>query len=203
MVIDPKLLDLVTTANPGFGRIKMTIAETVKGKKQTPLGVPAAGYLNEADTTKPRLVLHTYAQANFGAAAPIISLYTAGKMCQFWNTYLAGLKLALDQARGIFESKAKPAGLNPPYSAKFATLLGATLIDDRLTNALQTAGDRDVAKEFGIDPASGSEEWNTILGFASDPALPTTQNNLLAAPSWSPHCAQKVFFYAPFARAAN
>src|SRR5438874_1845929 len=63
---------------------------------------------------------------------PIVSLYSAGKLCQFWNTARATLQKSLNDCHSVFSDAARKAGLKPPYSVRMATLLGLCIIDDGL-----------------------------------------------------------------------
>jgi hypothetical protein len=199
MVIDPTLRDQIVARKPYFERIGATITEISAVTGTSTLAVPAAGYLQDPDTTNMRGFLRDWAAPKY-KNPPVISLYTAGKMCQLANTFPLYAIKSIDSANAVFVSAAK-GKLTAPYSTDLATLLGAIFIDHQLASAMLNKTSNGIAKEFGIDPAGGSAEWDVISTVAGDPGLAAAHTDLFSGRSWVPFCGQVMIYYDDFKRA--
>ena len=202
MAIDPGLLDEIEKLRPRFDRIKLTLVEEVNGViGEVP--VPAAGYLDGTAVTQTREMLRDEFAMPYGVGAPIISLYTAGQICQLWNADQARLKQCMVDAHEMFVQAAQSTGLQAPYSTRMAVVMGACLIDDDLKAEITKPSQVVYAMEFGFDPSQNTREWATVQAFLYHPEFNRVQTSLLGGSSWDPQCRQRFLFYAPFMRAAN
>jgi len=205
LVIDyPNLFNIVTNLKPGFTPIVMTVTQITYDNppKVKTFQKAAAGYLIENDTSNLRDKLSSYVRTKYGTSAPVISLYTAGKLCQLVNTF-PGFKAALQNANSLVMAATSN---NPPATMWFAALLGACLIDSNLTDAVKDPAQWDIANEFGgIDPGDeDSEEGQAILSILNSQrsGFANVQRAILAAPSWD-QCKEQLLWYPGFEDAAN
>jgi hypothetical protein len=198
----PGLLNTAATPMPRFPKISMAVVQVTSDMppQVKTFAKQAAGYLVEGDTNDLRTRLSNYTRGKYGTSAPVVSLYTAGKVCQLLNTF-PGLKDAIVYANAMVMDATKS---KPPKSMWFAALLGLCLIDFKLSSMVNDPIHWGIAKEFGgIDPGDKcSEEGVAIRAVIDHPNFATAQKNILAAPSWD-QCKEQLFFYAGFENAAN
>jgi hypothetical protein len=198
----PGLLNTAATPMPGFTKISMAVVQVTSDLPPTvkTFAKKAAGYLLQDDTNDLRTRLSNYTRAKYGKPAPVVSLYTAGKVCQLLNTF-PGLKGALSSANAMVMDATKS---KPPKTMWFAALLGVCLIDSKLSTLVNDPIHWGIAKEFGgIDPGDKcSEEGVAILAVINHKDFGTVQKSILTAPSWD-QCKEQLFFYPGFENAAN
>jgi hypothetical protein len=201
MVADPGLLKAIGDAKPLFPLIGMTVTEQVDGQPNATYTRPAAGFLDALSTTNVRQAIHTYVTKNPRSGAPPISLYTAGKFCQLWNTLPSLTKLITD-ANGAFT---KAGGNAATSSAALLTIIGLCLLDTTFIteNVLPPDEVANTAAEFGLDPKGA--EWQILQTLVRDPVFGDAHTELFTAGCWKgiQACAEVFVFYGNFIRAVN
>lgn len=204
MVADPGLLKAIGNANPLFAMIDMTVTEALTGQPASTDDRPAAGYLDNTSTTAIRQLIRDYVVKNLKAGAPPISLYTAGKFCQLWNTHQAGLTKSINDANAAFT---RAGGIAANSSPALLTIVGLCLLDSifisRYLLSTKPSTVAATAAEFGLDQAGG--EWKIVQTLAQDTGFGTAHTELFTAPCWSGKqaCTEVFAFYANFIRAVN
>jgi hypothetical protein len=204
MVADPGLLAAIGNANPIFQLIDMDVTETVTGQPANTYNRPAAGYLDSTSTTNLRQVIRDYVVANLPAGAPPISLYTAGKMCQLWNTHQSGLTDAINDANAAFT---RAGGKAAASSTALLTIVGLSLLDTNFVTRYVLSTKPSVvaatAAEFGLNPAGA--EWKTVQTLVKDTGFGEAYTELINAPCWKgvQACVEVYAFYVNFIRAVN
>ena len=213
--VKPDFLDVIGANAPRFQRIGLVTQEVVPQGEADPkvcwISNPAAGYLDPS-VDRFRLALRDKV-AKCVAGAPIISLYAAAKLCQFWDTEEATLRRTMKDFHDIYQLAATATGVNRP-SARLMTMLGACIVDETLSSMIQQQGyeamapGADVVNEFGFAPETAAKdpEWQTVKTFVQNPrmtAIDSPQKALLSSSTWTCGCRERLFFYASFKRAAN
>jgi hypothetical protein len=193
-VEDPGFLTAIAQAAPAFNAMPATLSI---GGQNIPL--PLAGRLVQASTTFVRQKIRDYLLARYGGFAPVISLYTAGKVCQLWNMKQQDVVVSTGLANTAF--KAVTATQHVSLSQPLLTIMGACLIDPNLSLAFQQQQNLSIASEFGVIPSINSVEWRVVQGWLNDPHFQPAQNRLLT--SWAHPCHEVMLWYPDFEDAAN
>jgi len=215
LAMDPDLLKEIENVDPSFQRIGMITQEVVPVSPDKDPDVhwvtnPAAGYLDEGDTTRVRQVLRDKFAKPYGDQAPIISLYPAGKICQLWNTAEGGLRRSVKGFHACYSKACVAAPLNNRPSVRLLVAMGACILDSQLCALFQAyapgQGD-DVVQEFGFAPQSlgADPEWAALQAFATHTMDPedTSRTELFSSSAWDCGCLEYFIFYFSFKRAAN
>lgn len=203
MVADPGLLAAIGATNPKFSLIGMNVTETPAGQAPLIYTRPAAGYLNGDSTTQVRETIRDYVTAKLPAGAPPISLYTAGKMCQLWNTHKGPFQASIATAHAAFS---KAIG-KLDASTALLTIVGLCLLDTNFVTGTLLGTDQgaidDSAREFNLDRQGG--EWKALQSLIKDPDFGKAHKALFTAPCWDglQACAEVIMFYGNFIRAVN
>ena len=113
-------------------------------------------------------------------SAPPISLYTAGKFCQFLTVSAYDFKANIKLANSAYQAVAK--GLSGTRSPNYPAFLGLLLIDSGLTDSLGATSfaptpANQALTEFQISNASEITSFQTLATSAS--SFRTAQANLL------------------------
>lgn len=198
-VKQPGLLDTIIAAGVKFNRV---IRITIETSPTTGTNVfqerHAAGLLEPAATTKVRQAIR---DALKGKGATPITIFTAGRFCQFLSLSAADFNPAkpvdfkgvVNGFHAIYRkaSATGPADLSAPYTA----FLGACLVDGTLSGKVQ-APDTDLAAalvEFGVDLTT--PEGKVVAATINDPDFDKVQASFLTSPTWEVGCHETLFFW--------
>jgi hypothetical protein len=203
MVADIGLLNKIGDANPQFKLIGMDVTETVDGEVKPQVRRLAAGFLDSDSTTLVRETIRDYVAKNLPRGAPPISLYTAGKMCQLWNTFKDGMLTSISKAHAAYDKAAgKSAG-----STALLTMVGLCLLDRNFVTEILLSQDQSLitaaAKEFDINQQGA--DWKVLQSLLKDTTFGDAHDLLFKAPCWDgiQACAEVFVFYGNFKRAVN
>jgi hypothetical protein len=202
-VMRPKLLDAVMAANPAFDFVQRIILEQAPGGDLAlrPRAIQA-GLLRKDETTSVRLALSKFAK-NYSKSAPPISIYCAGRFCQyvaipFFSSTLPNSSKFSDIVKiaNTGYTKAVAQGVEG-VSPSFPALLGACLMDGAITSGLKnpTQAGTDAIGEFGIEPQS--EDWKLAAAFVSTAEFDQAAFLLMVADEdpWQCVTGEQMFFW--------
>jgi hypothetical protein len=225
-IMDPGLLNAVQTAitaaeagdaasgiapAPAFQRVTRRITEFDDAGTQTFLANKpyTSGLLSKSATTGVpgattgvRGAIWDWMSANPVAAAnpplpPPISVYTAGRFCQFLKVNQFDFVNRIAQANAAYQGALQ--GADPStFSERFPAFIGCCLIDGELAGKAATPADpttQIAATQFGMNTAS--PEWAVATRTAH--GLLAVRNALLSDPNgdWSSLCPDQFDFWEP------
>jgi hypothetical protein len=193
-VMDPDLVKAMKAVPPKFDKVTRVITENgavYSSNDQT------AGLLEAGATTNMRSAIAAYLHRS--PAAPPVSIFTAGKWCQFL-TVGAMFVSCVQTAHTAFE---KAAGNAPPkLSPSFPALLGLCLLDQAFCNLLMgNPTNPDLVEalgEFGVPAAPASPDLKTLAAFAGDTSFQNARDAMLSAADgcWATGCSEQFVFWA-------
>jgi len=205
-IMDPGLLTAVNGADPApyFERVTRKMTETDSAGNTTTVAdnSATAGLLAEDNTISVRSAIWNWLSANPVSAGnpplpPPISIYTAGRFCQFLTIQSIDFVTRIAEANNAWRVSSQ--GADPAtFSERFPAFIGACLIDGDLAQKVATPGDpdlQDAITQFGIN--AGSPEFGVANRLVNHEDFITSQGHLLSDPdaTWTDTCGDQFFFW--------
>lgn len=185
----------------GFALFALSsIVEQEAGMPAVTTVIRNIGLLSKTPTESTRDAIQAKLDTQFPkAAAPIVSLWAAGRICRLKTVDGAVVNSALAKFNTCYVNA---FGANAPTSVHTQTAMGAAMVDENVrAKFLQPASRAEEDARFRLDTTL--PEYANFLGFLADPLYQTAQNELLGASCWDRSCPEVMHWYPKFDRAAN
>lgn len=193
MAANPALFNLPV----GFTVCSVDVVFREPGSPPTLLSSNTKGLLMAGPTQQVQEQVQDVLDQNFSDAAPVVSLYAAGRLCRLKVTAgsvadaaLADFKAAFDQTFGA-----------TPLTSRIAVALGASMLDPGLsTEFADSSRTAKRQKQFHI---AGDPDFAKLQAMLAHSKFQTAQSALTNAETWRETCPERHVFYSRFALAAN
>jgi hypothetical protein len=199
-IMDPGLLDAVENSGPVFQRVERRTTEPTTGFDE--INTTTAGLLQSQPTTSVRQAIAAFLRTK-SVTPPPVSIFTAGKLCQFLTIPEIGIREAIGAGNTAFQKVAQASAPLKAPSQGFVAILGLCLVDPGLVFLIKNpdqdadASAHGAAVEFGLS----AFEWGIIGRFVTQSDFAGGQQRLFNTPQfaafdpWIRCCGEQFVFW--------